>query len=109
MTAPESSNGKIHFTNFREFDSSTLHANESEDAVKGPGVEDHARRDGRPVKRANVAIAAPHQRRPIMAGTFATWQPEYATRGFATFPCAASSANKRPLVRGYGKIGIALS
>jgi hypothetical protein len=41
-----------------------------------------------------------------MAGTFATWQPEYAARGVATFPYTASSADKRPLVRGYGKIGI---
>lgn len=41
-----------------------------------------------------------------MAGTFATWQPEYAARGLATFPYTASSADKKPLVRGYGKIGI---
>jgi hypothetical protein len=41
-----------------------------------------------------------------VAGIFATWQPEYAERGIATFPYAASGECKKPLIRGYDKIGI---
>jgi hypothetical protein len=33
LTVAEPSRGKIHFTNFREFDSSAFQASESEDAV----------------------------------------------------------------------------
>ena len=33
LTVAEPSNGKIHFTKFREFDSSAFRANEKEDAV----------------------------------------------------------------------------
>ena len=33
LTVAEPSNGKIHFTKFREFDSSAFRASESEDAV----------------------------------------------------------------------------
>jgi hypothetical protein len=33
VTVAEPSNGKIHFTKFREFDSSAFQVNESEDAV----------------------------------------------------------------------------
>lgn len=35
-----------------------------------------------------------------MAGTFATWQPEYAARGLATFPLR-SDDRKRPAVGNY--------
>jgi bifunctional DNA primase/polymerase-like protein len=45
-----------------------------------------------------------------MAGIFATWQPEYAARGLATFPYTASSADRRqPLVGNYTRMGLPAS
>lgn len=45
-----------------------------------------------------------------MAGIFATWQPEYAARGLATFPYTASNVDRRkPLVGGYTKMGLRAS
>ena len=40
-----------------------------------------------------------------MAGTFATWQPEYAARGLATFPLR-SDDRKRPAVGNYNRMGM---
>jgi hypothetical protein len=40
-----------------------------------------------------------------MAGIFATWQPEYAARGLATFPLR-SDDRKRPAVGNYNLMGI---
>jgi len=42
-----------------------------------------------------------------MRGLFATYQPQYAAHGIATFP--VDQAHKRPMVRGYQKIGPRLS
>jgi hypothetical protein len=36
-------------------------------------------------------------------GTFANWQPAYATHQIATFPV---TADKVPAVRGYGRVGL---
>lgn len=44
-----------------------------------------------------------------MAGTFATWQPEYEERGLPTFPFIASGDRKRPTVRGYSRMGLPTS
>jgi hypothetical protein len=45
-----------------------------------------------------------------MAGTFATWQPEYAARGIATFPYTASNVDRRqPLVGNYTRMGLPAS
>jgi hypothetical protein len=45
-----------------------------------------------------------------VAGIFATWQPEYAARGLATFPYTASNVDRRkPLVGGYTKMGLRVS
>lgn len=38
-----------------------------------------------------------------MTGVFAEWQPVYAERGIATFPC---EANKKPAVSNYAKFGL---
>jgi hypothetical protein len=43
-----------------------------------------------------------------MAGTFATWQPEYAARGLATFPLR-SDDRKRPAVSNYNLMGLRAS
>ena len=43
-----------------------------------------------------------------MAGTFATWQPEYAARGIATFPLR-SDDRKRPAVGRYNRMGLPAS
>jgi hypothetical protein len=43
-----------------------------------------------------------------MAGTFATWQPEYAARGIATFPLR-SDDRKRPAVGNYNIMGLPAS
>jgi Bifunctional DNA primase/polymerase, N-terminal/Primase C terminal 1 (PriCT-1) len=40
-----------------------------------------------------------------LAGTFATWQPEYAARGLATFPLR-SDDRKRPAVGNYNRMGM---
>jgi hypothetical protein len=40
-----------------------------------------------------------------VAGTFATWQPEYAARGLATFPLR-SDDRKRPAVGNYNRMGM---
>jgi hypothetical protein len=42
-------------------------------------------------------------------GAFSQWQPRYAALGIPTFPFLASEARKRPLVRGYGHIGLPAS
>jgi hypothetical protein len=44
-----------------------------------------------------------------MTGVFQKWQPVYAERGIATFPCREVEAAKRPAVRNYGRIGLAAS
>jgi hypothetical protein len=45
-----------------------------------------------------------------MAGIFATWQPEYAARGIATFPYTASNVDRRqPLVGNYTRMGLSAS
>lgn len=45
-----------------------------------------------------------------MAGIFATWQPEYAARGIATFPYTASNVDRRqPLVGNYTRMGLPAS
>jgi hypothetical protein len=45
-----------------------------------------------------------------VAGIFATWQPEYAARGLATFPYTASSVDRRqPLVGNYTRMGLPAS
>jgi Bifunctional DNA primase/polymerase, N-terminal len=45
-----------------------------------------------------------------MAGIFATWQPEYAARGLATFPYTASSVDRRQLLVGnYTRMGLPAS
>jgi hypothetical protein len=41
-----------------------------------------------------------------MTGVFAEWQPVYAERGIATFPC---EANKKPAVSNYAKFGLPAS
>jgi bifunctional DNA primase/polymerase-like protein len=38
--------------------------------------------------------------------TFAAFQPQYAEVGIATFPFSASGERKRPLIRGYGRVGL---
>jgi hypothetical protein len=43
-----------------------------------------------------------------MAGTFATWQPEYAARGVATFPLRSDDP-KRPAVSRYNRMGLPAS
>jgi Bifunctional DNA primase/polymerase, N-terminal/Primase C terminal 1 (PriCT-1) len=47
-----------------------------------------------------------HETIPHGNGVFAKWQPVYAERGIATFPC---TSNKTPAVRNYGKFGVAAS
>jgi hypothetical protein len=51
-------------------------------------------------------MALLHETIPHGNGVFAKWQPVYAERGIATFPC---TANKTPAVRNYGKFGLAAS
>ena len=44
-----------------------------------------------------------------MTGVFQKWQPVYAERGIATFPCREIEAAKRPAVRNYSRIGLPAS
>ena len=44
-----------------------------------------------------------------MTGTFAQFQPRYAAIGISTFPFIATEKRKRPLVRGYDRIGLPAS
>lgn len=44
-----------------------------------------------------------------MTGAFSQWQPRYAAIGIPTFPFVASGERKRPLVRGYDRIGLPAS
>lgn len=44
-----------------------------------------------------------------MTGTFAQFQPRYAAVGIPTFPFIATEKRKRPLVRGYDRIGLPAS
>ena len=37
---------------------------------------------------------------------FGKFQPEYAARGIATFPFLSNVEDKRPLVKGYGRVGL---
>jgi hypothetical protein len=41
-----------------------------------------------------------------MSGVFATWQPAYAERRIATFPVGIEDKNKRPLSKGYRRVGL---
>jgi hypothetical protein len=50
----------------------------------------------------------PHRTVHIVSGTFATWQPEYAARGLATFPLR-SDDRKRPAVGNYNRMGLRAS
>jgi hypothetical protein len=38
--------------------------------------------------------------------TFALWQPAYAGRGIATFPVEVVGDRKKPMIRGYSKVGL---
>jgi hypothetical protein len=44
-----------------------------------------------------------------MTGVFHAWQPVYAERGIATFPCREVEAAKRPAVRNYSRIALPAS
>ena len=44
-----------------------------------------------------------------MTGVFQKWQPVYAERGIATFPCREIEAAKTPAVRNYSRIGLPAS
>jgi Bifunctional DNA primase/polymerase, N-terminal len=42
-------------------------------------------------------------------GTFADWQPRYAEHGISSFPVVVNEAGKKPVVKGYLKVGPNLS
>lgn len=50
----------------------------------------------------------PFEKGAVLAGVFASWQPEYAARGFATFP-PRSDDRKRPAVGNYNRMGLPAS
>lgn len=47
--------------------------------------------------------------RPTGNGVFSQWQPRYAAIGLPTFPFIVTDERKRPLVRGYSRIGLPAS